>query len=101
MPNVDAVIKSARTGVAQSILALGDRRVADALEIAVERRMDFKRAVRDAGLDPGFYLFRGRGRDEGLPWDVVDTAARPPRTSSPSCCSWCWPRGPTWGSAST
>jgi radical SAM superfamily enzyme YgiQ (UPF0313 family) len=72
MPNVDAVIKSARTGVAQSILALGDRRVADALEIAVERRMDFKRAVRDAGLDPGFYLFRGRGRDEVLPWDVVD-----------------------------
>ncbi len=72
MPNVDAVIKSARTGVAQSILALGDRRVADALEIAVERRMDFKRAVRDSGLDPGFYLFRGRGRDEVLPWDVVD-----------------------------
>jgi len=72
MPNVDAVIKSARTGVAQSILALGDRRLADALEIAVERRMDFKRAVRDAGLDPGFYLFRGRGRDEVLPWDVVD-----------------------------
>ncbi|PYQ18961.1 MAG: radical SAM protein [Acidobacteria bacterium] len=72
MPNVDAVIKSARTGVAQSILALGDRRVADALEIAVERRMDFKRAGRDAGLDPGFYLFRGRRRDEVLPWDVVD-----------------------------
>ena len=72
MPNVDAVIKSARTGVAQSILALGDRRVADSLEIAVERRMDFKRAVRDSGLDPGFYLFRGRGRDEVLPWDVVD-----------------------------
>ena len=72
MPNVDAVIKSARTGVAQSILALGDRRVADALEIAVDRRMDFKRAVREAGLDPRFYLFRGRGRDEVLPWDVVD-----------------------------
>ncbi len=72
MPNVDAVIKSARTGVAQSLLALGDRRLADALEIAVERRMDFKRAVRHAGLDPGFYLFRGRGRDEVLPWDVVD-----------------------------
>jgi radical SAM superfamily enzyme YgiQ (UPF0313 family) len=31
MPNVDAVIKSARTGAVQSVLALGDRRVADAL----------------------------------------------------------------------
>jgi hypothetical protein len=72
MPNVDAVIKSARTGVAQSILALGDRRVGAALEIAVDRRMDFKRAVKEAGLDPDFYLLRGRGRDEVLPWDIVD-----------------------------
>ncbi len=72
MPNVDATIKSARTGIAQSILALGDRRVADALEVAVRERVDLKRAVKAAGLDPGFYLFRGRGRDEVLPWDVVD-----------------------------
>ena len=34
IPNVDAVIKSARTGAVQSVLALGDRRVADALEVA-------------------------------------------------------------------
>ena len=72
MPNVDAICKSARTGTAQSILALGDRRVASALEIAVRGRMDFKRAVREAGLDPAFYLFRRRSRDEVLPWDVVD-----------------------------
>ena len=24
------------------------------------------------GLDPAFYLFRGRGRDEVLPWDMID-----------------------------
>jgi radical SAM superfamily enzyme YgiQ (UPF0313 family) len=67
MPNVDAVCKSARTGVAQSILALGDRRVAAALEIAVEQRMDFRRAVRLAGLDPAFYLGRRRQRcEQGL-----------------------------------
>jgi len=72
MPNVDAICKSARTGVAQSALALGDRRMADALEVAATERMDFKRAMRQAGLDPAFYLFRGRGRDEVLPWDIVD-----------------------------
>src|SRR5262249_13127223 len=72
MPNVDAICKSARTGVHQSIVALGDRRVADALEYAVLNRVDFKRAVREVGLDPSFYLFRERGRDEILPWDVVD-----------------------------
>jgi radical SAM superfamily enzyme YgiQ (UPF0313 family) len=72
MPNVDAIIKSARTGVSQSILALGDRRVAGALEIACNEGVDLKRGMRAAGLDPAFYLFRGRGRDEKLPWDVVD-----------------------------
>jgi radical SAM superfamily enzyme YgiQ (UPF0313 family) len=72
MPNVNAICKSARTGAAQSILALGDRRVTDALEMAAVEGMDLKRAVKAAGLDPAFYLFRGRGRDEILPWDIVD-----------------------------
>jgi radical SAM superfamily enzyme YgiQ (UPF0313 family) len=72
MPNVQAVLKSARTGLAQSALALGDRRLADALEVAARERMDFRRAMHEAGLDPAFYLFRGRGEDEVLPWDVVD-----------------------------
>jgi radical SAM superfamily enzyme YgiQ (UPF0313 family) len=72
MPNVDAICKSARTGAAQSVLALGDRRVADALEACVTRDVDLRRALRETGLDPAFYLFRGRARDEVLPWDVVD-----------------------------
>ena len=72
MPNVAAVCKSARTGAAQSVLALGDRRVADALELAVVQGVDLRRALKGAGLDPAFYLFRGRARDELLPWDVID-----------------------------
>jgi radical SAM superfamily enzyme YgiQ (UPF0313 family) len=72
MPNVDAVLKSARTGAAQAVLALGDRRVADALEATVTRGLDLRRALRETGLDPSFYLFRGRARDEVLPWDLVD-----------------------------
>jgi radical SAM superfamily enzyme YgiQ (UPF0313 family) len=72
MSNVEAICKSARTGATQSILALGDRRVAGALEIAAVQNVDLKRAMKLAGLDPAFYLFRGRGREELLPWDVVD-----------------------------
>jgi radical SAM superfamily enzyme YgiQ (UPF0313 family) len=72
MPNVGAVCKSARTGAVQSVLALGDRRVADGLETAVTRNLDLRRALRETGLDPAFYLFRGRERDEVLPWDLVD-----------------------------
>jgi hypothetical protein len=72
MPNVEAICKSARTGAAQSVLALGDRRVAEALELAVEKGLDLKRALRETGLDPSFYLFRRRPYQEALPWDVVD-----------------------------
>ncbi len=28
--------------------------------------------MKAVGLDPAFYLFRGRGRDEVLPWDIID-----------------------------
>ena len=72
MPNVDAVIKSARTGAVQSVLAVGDRRVGRALEATVTHALDLKRALRETGLDPAFYLFRERSREEVLPWDVVD-----------------------------
>jgi radical SAM superfamily enzyme YgiQ (UPF0313 family) len=72
MPNVKAICKSARSGAHQSLLALGDRRVADALEVACRERIDLVRAAKTVGLDPGFYLFRGRARDEVLPWDVID-----------------------------
>jgi radical SAM superfamily enzyme YgiQ (UPF0313 family) len=72
MSNVDAICKSARTGVSQSILALADRRVADALEHSAVNKVDLKRGMKAVGLDPGFYLFRARGREEVLPWDIVD-----------------------------
>jgi radical SAM superfamily enzyme YgiQ (UPF0313 family) len=72
MPNVDAICKSARTGAVQSVLAVADRRVGDALEASVTRGLDLKRALRETGLDPSFYLFRRRSREEVLPWDLVD-----------------------------
>jgi radical SAM superfamily enzyme YgiQ (UPF0313 family) len=72
MPNVDAILKSARTGAVQSVLALGDRRVADALEIQAARGIELKHALRETGLTPAFYLFRRREKGELLPWDLVD-----------------------------
>jgi radical SAM superfamily enzyme YgiQ (UPF0313 family) len=71
MPNVDAICKSTRAGAVQSLLALGDRRLAPALEMAAVEGVDLRRAMEVAGLDPRFYLFRERSADERLPWDVV------------------------------
>lgn len=72
MPNVDAICKSARTGAVQSVLALGDRRLADALERAALEKLDLRRALRHTGLDPAFYSLRSRSYEEVLPWEVVD-----------------------------
>jgi len=72
IPNVEAICKSARTGFHQTILALGDRRVADALEHAVLNDCDLKRAARAVGLDPAFYVYREKPKDEVLPWDIID-----------------------------
>ena len=46
--------------------------MADALEHQVENGTDLKRALKAVGLDPAFYLFRERAKDEVLPWDVID-----------------------------
>ena len=72
IPNVEAICKSARTGFHQTILALGDRRVADALEYAVLNDCDLKRATKAVGLDPAFYVYREKPKDEILPWDTID-----------------------------
>src|SRR5512136_2017968 len=65
MPNVKAILKSARTGVSQSILALADRRVADALEIACNEGVDLKRGMKAAGRDPALGRSR-QWREQGL-----------------------------------
>jgi radical SAM superfamily enzyme YgiQ (UPF0313 family) len=72
MPNVDAICKSARTGAVQSVLAVGDRRVGEALERQATQGLELKQALRECGLDPSFYLFRRRSKAELLPWDLVD-----------------------------
>jgi radical SAM superfamily enzyme YgiQ (UPF0313 family) len=70
--NARVQIKSARSLREQAILALGDRRVADAIELATTHDMSLAHALRDAGLDASMYLSRARARDEILPWDVLD-----------------------------
>jgi radical SAM superfamily enzyme YgiQ (UPF0313 family) len=71
-PNARIQIKSARSIQAQAMLALGDRRVAEAIELAATRETSLSRALRAVGLDARLSLARGRARDEALPWDVLD-----------------------------
>jgi radical SAM family uncharacterized protein len=74
----------ARTTHLEAVFSLGDRRVADVIELAWRRGCKFDswdehfrydiwmEAFREVGLDPYFVANRQKGHDEPLPWDHID-----------------------------
>lgn len=74
----------ARMSIVESLLARGDRRLADVIERVWKSggRFDswsehfefslWEQALRQCGLDPAFYLYRERGADEVFPWEHLN-----------------------------
>ncbi len=68
----------------EAVLARGDRRLADALELACREGFKFDSwdecfdydkwisVFGRTGIDPAFYANRAFGLDEVLPWDIID-----------------------------
>jgi radical SAM superfamily enzyme YgiQ (UPF0313 family) len=72
LDNVYFNIKSERHSYYQGLLSLGDRRVADVIEIAERNGGDWRAAVAEARLDADAYLYRDRTADAFLPWQIID-----------------------------
>ncbi len=70
--NVYFNIKSERHSYYQGLLSLGDRRVADVIELAEENGGDWRAAVAASGIDADAYLYRDRSADAFLPWQIID-----------------------------
>jgi radical SAM superfamily enzyme YgiQ (UPF0313 family) len=70
--NVYFNIKSERHSYYQGLLSLGDRRVADVIELAERNGHNWRAAVAEAGLDADAYLYRDRSADAFLPWQIID-----------------------------
>jgi radical SAM superfamily enzyme YgiQ (UPF0313 family) len=70
--NVYFNIKSERHSYYQGLLSLGDRRVADVIEIAERNGHNWREAVAQTGIDADAYLYRDRQRDAFLPWQIID-----------------------------
>ncbi|MEK7373253.1 MAG: radical SAM protein, partial [candidate division NC10 bacterium] len=60
----------------QALLARGDRRVADFVEIAASLGGDWRRALREWAGDPAFYTRRVRPLGETLPWDHFEVGVK-------------------------
>jgi radical SAM superfamily enzyme YgiQ (UPF0313 family) len=70
--NVYFNIKSERHSYYQGLLSLGDRRVADVIEMAEQNGGNWRQAVADSGVDADAYLYRDRSQDAFLPWQIID-----------------------------
>jgi radical SAM family uncharacterized protein len=75
-PNVRVLHENPREAALQALLARGDRRVADFLELAARFDGDWRRALREWDGDPEFYTTRVRQLDERMPWDHFDVGVK-------------------------
>jgi hypothetical protein len=56
----------------QAVLARGDRRLAPVLMEIAEKAVPWKQAMKKNSLHPEQFAVRGYGKDENLPWYVID-----------------------------
>jgi radical SAM family uncharacterized protein len=74
--NVRVLHENPREAALQALLARGDRRVGDFLELAAAHEGDWRRALREWDGDAAFYTTRRRALDERLPWDHFDVGVK-------------------------
>jgi radical SAM family uncharacterized protein len=76
LSNVRVLHENPREAALQALLARGDRRVGDFLELAARLEGDWRRALREWDGDPAFYTTRERPVGERLPWDHFDVGVK-------------------------
>jgi radical SAM family uncharacterized protein len=74
--NVRVLHENPREAALQALLARGDRRVGDFLELAAGHEGDWRRALREWEGDAAFYTTRQRSIDERMPWDHFDVGVK-------------------------
>ena len=75
-PAVRVFHENPREASLQALLARGDRRVADFVELAAALGGDWRRALREWDGDAAFYSRRARPLDEVLPWDHFEVGVK-------------------------
>ena len=76
LDTIRVVHENPREAALQALLARGDRRVADFIELAAGLDGDWRRALREWDGDPTAYTRRPRETTEVLPWDHFDVGVK-------------------------
>jgi radical SAM superfamily enzyme YgiQ (UPF0313 family) len=74
--SVRVVHENPREAGLQALLARGDRRVAEFIELSAALDGDWRRALREWSGDAGFYTRRIRDVSETFPWDHFEVGVR-------------------------
>ncbi|MBI9074258.1 MAG: radical SAM protein [Desulfatibacillum sp.] len=74
--NVTVSADVPRWAFIQALIARGDRRVGEILELACKNQGNWPHTLKEAPINPDFYVTRQRHSEEILPWDFIDNGVR-------------------------
>lgn len=72
LPNVEVRFMSARIAHEQALFSLGDRSLAQLIDLASRLNGNLREAIRKLNFNAEFYTTRAKKLDEFLPWSVID-----------------------------
>jgi radical SAM superfamily enzyme YgiQ (UPF0313 family) len=72
IPRARVIHDLPKWGYVQTLLSMGNRRVGDILLLVHQAGGDWTAALKNSYINPDFWVYREKGRDEILPWDFID-----------------------------
>jgi hypothetical protein len=72
IPRARVIHDLPKWGYVQTLLSMGDRRVGDILLLVHQTNGDWTAALKNSYINPDFWVYRTKGKDEILPWDFID-----------------------------
>ena len=74
--NVTVAADVPRWAFIQALIARGDRRVGEILELAHKNKGAWPQTLKETPINPDFYVTRQRFPEETFPWDFIDNGTR-------------------------
>jgi radical SAM superfamily enzyme YgiQ (UPF0313 family) len=72
IPRARVIHDLPKWGYVQTLLSMGDRRVGDILLLVHQAQGDWTAALKNSYINPDFWVYREKGKEEILPWDFID-----------------------------
>jgi radical SAM superfamily enzyme YgiQ (UPF0313 family) len=72
IPRARVINDLPKWGYVQTLLSMGDRRVGDILLLVHQAQGDWTAALKNSYINPDFWVYREKGKNEILPWDFID-----------------------------